>query len=142
MSALDLFLSRVDSPRSNGKDRWRCSCPVCGGRNPSTLSIGVTDQGAVLLKCFKDGCGPGEIATALGLTIENLFPPRDSSGPPLRRRRLISATQVVDALEVEFELVWTAAFNLANGHALTSGDLSRLSTAGQRIRSLVQESRS
>jgi len=102
----------------------------------------MTEQGAVLLKCFKEGCGPNEIVAALGLTMEDLFPSRDSSASPTRRRRLVSPIQAVEALEVEFELVWTAAFNLAFGHALTPDDLLRLSTAGQRIRALVQEVRS
>jgi hypothetical protein len=73
VSAVDLLLSRLDQPRANGRDRWRCACPVCGEKNRSTLSIGVGDSGAVLVRCWKSGCGPDEIVAAVGLEIEDLF---------------------------------------------------------------------
>ncbi len=74
MSAADAVLARLDSPRPTGRDRWRAACPVCGERNRSTLSIGIGDSGAVLLKCFKSGCGPDEIAAALGPGTERPIP--------------------------------------------------------------------
>jgi len=139
VSAIDLLLSRLDNPRSSGRDRWRSACPVCGGHNRSTLSVGVGDAGVVLVKCFKSGCGPEAIAQALGLALEDLFPPRGSSGPPLKRRRMVPAHQALEIVAFECLLVWTAAFNLANGHALTTEDLERLSVAGSRIQAIVQE---
>ena len=120
MSAIDLLLSRLDHPRPNGRDRWRCACPVCGGRNRSTLSVGLADSGVVLLTCFKEGCGADEIAAALGLMLEDLFPARDSSASPMRRRRLLTAQQALEVLEFESTLVWTAGCNVTEGHALTA----------------------
>jgi len=48
---IDLVLSRLGGfePRENGRDRWRACCPAHRGANPSALSIGVGDKGAVLL---------------------------------------------------------------------------------------------
>jgi len=60
----------------------------------------------------------------------------------MRRRRLLSPTQAIDALEVEIELVWTAGHNLAFGHALKPKDLASLSVAANRIHALFYEARS
>jgi hypothetical protein len=83
MSApIDMVLSRL-APfklRENGSDRWRC-CPAHGGSNPSALSVGVGDNGAVLLKCWH-GCSADKVAGSLGLELADLFPPRESHGAP------------------------------------------------------------
>ncbi|EWS53404.1 MULTISPECIES: hypothetical protein [unclassified Methylibium] len=136
--SVDALLSRLDDPKPNGPDRWRCACPVCGGRNRSTLSIGVGDTGAVLLKCWKEGCGPEQIANAVGLELEDLFPPRDSSGPPLKRRRLITATQALDVLDSETALVLLSASDMAKGELV---DFERLLTAAARIALIRDEVR-
>lgn len=136
----DTVLSRLEA-KPNGRDRWRCACPVCGERNRSTLSIGVGETGAVLLKCWKSGCSPEQIAAAVGLELSDLFPPRDSYAPPAKRRRLITAGQALEVVEFEATLVWVAAQNLANGHALTPDDLARLSAAVQRINGVIDEVR-
>lgn len=141
MSAVELFLSRLADPKLNGRDRWRCACPCCGERNRSTLSVGVGDSGAVLVKCWKSGCAPEAIAQAVGLELEDLFPPRDGWAPPLKRRRMLSAWQCLKAHEFETTLIWVAAQNLANGHTLTPEDLKRLSTAAMRVAELAAETR-
>lgn len=138
---IDELLARLDGPRPTGRDRWRCACPVCGGRNRSTLSVGVGDADAVLLKCWKEGCGPEQIARAIGLEFEDLFPPRDSHAAPEKRRRMLSDRQALELLERESLLAWTAAQNLAAGHTLTPGDLERLSLTAKRIGLLTHEVR-
>lgn len=55
--------------------RWQCKCPVSrmhqhGDRNRS-LSIGESDDGWVMLKCFA-GCSRTEILEAMGLQIRDL----------------------------------------------------------------------
>jgi hypothetical protein len=142
MTPIDQVLQRLDSPRPTGRDRWRVACPVCGGGNRSTLSVGVGDGGAVLLKCFKSGCGPDEIVGALGLELADLFPRQDgpgAGGASLRRRAMLSPRQAINLIEFECLLVWTAAFNLAHGYALTPDDLQRLHLAGQRIQATIDE---
>ncbi len=68
-------------------DRGRAACPVCGGRNKSTLSLGTTADGAVLVTCFKSGCSIESITAALGVEVADLFPPREAS--PVKRRRML-----------------------------------------------------
>src|SRR5713101_909594 len=51
---------------------WKACCPAHADREPS-LSIGLGEQGQVLLKCFA-GCSLERILEAMGLTITDLFP--------------------------------------------------------------------
>jgi hypothetical protein len=139
---VDMVLSRLDNPKPSGRDRWRSACPACGGRNKSALSVGVGNDDAVLLRCWK-GCEVEAIAGALGLELADLFPPRQTGhcAPRPRRIGMLSPLQCLDVIEFECSLVWTAAHNLANGHGLTPDDLTRLSIAADRITGLVREVR-
>lgn len=141
MSAADVVLSRLDSPKPTGRDRWRAACPVCGERNRSTLSVGIGDSGTVLLRCFKSGCGPDEIAAALGLELSDLFPSREHHGAPLQRRRLLSAGQALELLHDEAQLVALCGSNIAHGVELTEDDRARCLTAAGRIAYLRDEVR-
>lgn len=125
--------------RPNGRDRYRAICPVCGERNPNTLSIGVTGEGAVLLKCFKLGCGVDSICAALGLEVADLFPQRECHGAPLQRRRLISAAQALELLHDESQLVAVMAANVGYGASIDANDRSRILQAAGRIAYLRAE---
>ncbi len=141
MRPIDTVLSGLDNPRPTGRDRWRSICPSCGGSNASALSVGIGHDDAVLLRCFK-GCDVSQVIGAMNLEMTDLYPRAYSPGrPPLKRRAMLSARQAIDLIEFECLLVWTAAFNLANGHALTHDDLLRLALAGQRIQSVIDEVR-
>ena len=79
MNPIDLVLSRLANPKPNGQDRWRSLCPHCGGTNASALSIGVGQNDAVLITCFK-GCDVIEVVGAIGLQLSDLFPRVDTPG--------------------------------------------------------------
>ena len=132
---IDLVLSRIDT-RPNGRDRWRCACPVCGEGNQSTLSIGIGDTGAVLLKCWKSGCSPEQIAAAIGLDITDLFPPKRDAGQgygAMRRRRLLTASQALELLENEIGLTRLCASDMARGAVLDDVTRERLMVAAARV---------
>ena len=95
MTPIDTVLGRLPDAKQTAPGRWRTACPACGGRSQSTLSVGEGDTGAVLLKCFKSGCDPHTIATALGLDIADLFPQRPDSAPLKRRQRYWKPQTVV-----------------------------------------------
>lgn len=139
--AVDLLLSRLDNPRPNGRDRWRCACPVCGGKNRSTLSVGIGDTGAVLVKCWKEGCGPDQIAGAVGLELEDLFPQRETSSRPQARRRLISAGQALEVLEDEMTLAIVVMSDMRKGIAPNDQTGERMFVALARVIEIRNEVR-
>ena len=51
---------------------WVACCPAHSDREPS-LSIGLGDEGQVLLTCFA-GCSLEQIVEAMGITLADLFP--------------------------------------------------------------------
>lgn len=126
---------------SVGRDRYRAICPVCGERNANTLSVGVTVQGAVLIKCFKSECDIDSICAALGLEVADLFPPRERHGAPLQRRRLLSAGQALDLLHDESQLVALLASDIARGEYISDADCDRVLQAAGRIAYLRDEVR-
>lgn len=134
LSPVTLVLERLEPwrVRESGHDRWRACCPAHGGRNASALSIGVGGEGQVLLTCFA-GCPIEDVVHALGLEMNDLFPPRESHGKPARPRRMLSAGQALDLLAREATLVAVAAANLAVGISLTDVDRDRLRKAAARI---------
>jgi len=134
----DLVCSRVPKLRPQGPDRARGPCQACG--SSSGLSVGRGDSGAVLLKCFA-GCDLDDVLASLGLEIADLFPPRDSHAGPMRRRRLLSATQALDLLDDEARLIAVCGANIAHGVQLTDDDRARCLTASGRIAYLREEAR-
>jgi hypothetical protein len=125
--------------RPTGRDRYRAICPSCGERNPNTLSAGVTPEGAVLLKCFKEGCSIEAITGALGLAVADLFPERLVPSAPLKRRRLITDRQALDLLHGEAQLVALVAANIAHGVTINDDDRTRCLTAAGYIAYLRDE---
>src|SRR6266571_4035070 len=56
---------------------WVACCPAHSDREPS-LSIGLGDEGQVLLNCFA-GCSLDMIVEAMGITVADLFPTAPSA---------------------------------------------------------------
>ncbi len=80
MSALERFLEPLDNVQA-ASEGYRASCPVPahgrgnGDQNPS-LSVGVDDEGNVLVNCFA-GCDNEAIVSSVGLTLADLFERRN-----------------------------------------------------------------
>jgi hypothetical protein len=70
MSAVTKLLEKFDSVKETSSG-WSARCPAHEDRQAS-LSIGVGDDGRVLLKCHA-GCGHKKIVAALGLEERDLF---------------------------------------------------------------------
>ena len=140
MSALDKFLHAHGGMRKFG-NKYRGACLACGSSNKSTLAVSEGTSGALLVKCFKDGCDADAIARSVGLELQDLFPERLSGHhvPGPRRRGMLSANEALDLLKFEAELTTVAAGNLAAGTALTELDRDRLRQVCARIASLYAE---
>ena len=126
----DALLSRLDRVKGrNGS--WVACCPAHDDKSPS-LSI-REHEGKVLVHCFA-GCEVADVVAAVGLGLEDLFPPRQEPKPqPPHRRVKLYAGDVLRCLHAEALVVMVAAHNVANGVRLTEQDRGRLRTAWQRI---------
>src|SRR6266700_3515163 len=86
--ALEQVLSQLKGVRTSMRG-WRACCPAHADRKPS-LSIGLGEQGQVLLKCFA-GCSLERIVEAMGLSMIDLFPeetpaPEGQATPSVKTR--------------------------------------------------------
>lgn len=64
------ILSRLDV-KSGNNGRYMARCP-CHNDQQASLSVGVGDDGRVLLHCFA-GCDTTDIMQSMGLTMRDLF---------------------------------------------------------------------
>ncbi|PYS99941.1 MAG: hypothetical protein DMF63_09385 [Acidobacteria bacterium] len=80
-ATLDTILSRLQKVARNGNG-WLACCPAHEDKKPS-LSIDLSDTGAILLKCFA-GCTTLDVCTALGIKTAELFPEGHGHGHPHR----------------------------------------------------------
>lgn len=81
---LDLVLDRLRGVKENGQG-WKACCPVHDDHTPS-LHVRLGEDGRVLIHC-KAGCAIDAITAKLGLTMADLFPPKEQQG-----RRIVAET--------------------------------------------------
>jgi len=120
-----------------GQNRWLAKCPSHDDRAPS-LSIRELEDGRVLLHCFA-GCDVHEVVHAVGLQIDDLFPPReieDGRGKP--ERRPFPATDILRAIAFESTVVLIAAADLLAGRPFNDHDRARLVLAVSRIQAALE----
>src|ERR1700736_6716771 len=75
-SPLEMLFGRLNGVRKSLRG-WVACCPAHDDREPS-LSIGLGDEGQILLTCFA-GCSLDHIVEALGISVADLFPDTPSS---------------------------------------------------------------
>ena len=133
MSAAPL-LDHLEGVRATGPRGWVAQCPAHHDKTPS-LSVRELPDGRVLVHCFA-GCNVHDILAAVGLSLWDLFPER--LGDNLRREREpFPARNVLKTLGHETLVVLMAASTVAQGGALDSDNLDRLTLAVRRIREAV-----
>lgn len=130
MSA-DAILSRLDKVRKTGPNTWRSLCPAHDNKKSLTLAIRDADDGRVLLHCFA-GCSVDSILSAIGLTVDDLFPERLAYNHGSMRRPF-PAADVLDAIAQEASIVAVAACNIRKAITLSDVDHERLLLATERI---------
>jgi len=129
MSA-EALLSRLDRVRKTGSSSWTARCPAHADKSPS-LSVRETDDGHVLAYCHAQ-CGIDAIASAVGIDLADLFPPKpEQHSPPLRRP--FPAADVLECLSSESAFVLVCASTLRQGEKLSDEDHQRLLLAIERI---------
>lgn len=127
---LGLFLSQLTKVKQTGRGQYIGRCPAHNDKHPS-LAIRQTDDGKILLKCF-GGCSAYEIVSAIGLSLTDLFPTKESNySTPIKNP--FPASSILRCIQSETLIVVTAACAMANGVVLPKEDLERLVTAAARI---------
>jgi hypothetical protein len=105
------------------------SCPSHADKTAS-LSLRQLDDGRILLHCFA-GCNVHEVLSAIGMTINDLFPQRLQDGKP--ERRPFPAADVLRAIAIEAQVVSIVAADLVEGVVLDAKTKDRVFLAAERI---------
>lgn len=126
----EILLSRLEGVRTTGPGRWIAKCPAHDDRKAS-LAIREVEDGRVLLHDFA-GCDVYSVLSAAGVSMEELFPPRELiHGKPIRRP--FNAIDVLRCVAFESLVVAVAAGRLAKGLALSASAQDRLILAASRL---------
>jgi hypothetical protein len=134
----DALLDKLDGVKGTGPRRWLAKCPAHDDRSPS-LSVRELDDGRVLVHDFA-GCDVGDVLAAVGLTFDDLFPPRTDKHFARGELRPFPAADVLRAVEREALIVAVAASRISNGGEFTQEDRERLLLASSRLTAAMQES--
>jgi hypothetical protein len=139
MSA-DAFTSRLKGVKRIGENRWQARCPAHGDRSPS-LSVRELPDGRVLVHCFA-GCGVADVVAAVGLDLQDLFPPSTPGPAGLpRERRPFTVGEAVRALSRELQVAWVILADVANGRPIAPEGRARAAVARDRCLALIEELR-
>ena len=127
---IDSILSRLTKVKSNGHGRWTACCPHHQDKSPS-LAIRLVDDGRILLHCF-GGCSVAEVVGAMGLSINDLFPPREIGAKPAVKPAFY-ASDLLRIIKTETTIVALLASDIARGKQISETDLDRAKLASERI---------
>jgi hypothetical protein len=137
----DSITAALQKVRRTGPGRWVACCPAHKDRTAS-LSVRELDTGATLLHCFA-GCDVESVVAAMGLRMEDLFPPRQATPgagrPP--ERRPFSARELLDSLANELRVVWVLLADMEAGKQPGPKDRQRAGIARERCAALIEELR-
>jgi hypothetical protein len=134
--AIDNVLSKLSSVKKKGPGKWSACCPAHEDRSPS-LSIQEVGDGRVLLYCF-GGCNVHDVLCAMGLGIEELFPPPEKNSKFVRRGTF-SKREIIEALGKELTVAWTLLQDISTGRPLGETDRERAAIAAKRCAALIRE---
>jgi hypothetical protein len=128
MIAEDL-VARLEKVRKAGDRSWSARCPAHADKGPS---LRVTDKdGMILIHCFA-GCGAADVAAALGLSLSDLFPPRDPHERAVYAREKFTKGTLKE-LKSELTIAMIILGDMVSGKPLKPADLER----GQRARKTI-----
>jgi len=131
----DALLSRLDRVKRAGPGRWIARCPAHEDRSPS-LSIRECDDGRILLNDF-GGCHVESVVAAVGLTLEDLMPPRAIDNHVKRERKPFFPSDVFEIALREITIVAVIACDLHKNQTVSESDYQRLLTACGRLNDIA-----
>lgn len=141
-SPLDTLLSRLENVQQRGNS-YRADCPNAH-RSKGTLSISLTNDGMLLLKCHA-GCSALEVLHPIGLQLSNLYErPVTKNMTPQQTRELREKVRMSQwkaarsDIIIEMNVLLLAAGQVYRGFAISKEDLERMLRAGRLLRSALE----
>lgn len=128
-NGIEKLLASLDKVRKTGSDSWLACCPAHKDKSPS-LAINYTSDGVVLIHCFA-GCNSKEVLSAVGMSFEELYPPRTAHAVK-GKRRPIPAADILRAIQFEALIVVVAGRMILTGD-FNESDQKRTVLAMDRI---------
>jgi hypothetical protein len=126
---IDSIISKLEKVKG-GRGRWTACCPHHEDKSPS-LAIRQVEDGRILLHCF-GGCSVEEVVGSMGMTVNDLFPPRET-GPKLAVKPAFYANDLLRIIKSETTIVALLASDIARGKQISELDLNRAKLASERI---------
>jgi hypothetical protein len=130
------FLSRLEGVKKAKERSWNARCPAHKDRSPS---LRVTDtDGVILIHCFA-GCSPGDIASAAGVNLSDLFPPRNEHERLAYRRERLTRAMLAE-LRRELQVALIILGDVENRQQLDpEHHIARANRAARTLRKLMRE---
>lgn len=127
---IETLLDRLNGVKGS-KGSYTARCPAHSDRSPS-LAIRESD-GTILLHCFA-GCDVHQIVEAVGLDLQDLFPPTEgveTFKPSLKRP--FYSSDLLKIIAFEALVVQIMALDIAEGKIPSDSDRERMRLAYERI---------
>ena len=132
----DTLLSRLDGVKHTAASRWIARCPAHEDRSPS-LAIRELGDGRVLLHDF-GGCDVESVLDAVGLTFDDLFPPKPPRAEGYRpERRPFLPADAFDVLRHEATIVFLIGADVHKNRTVSDEDFQRLLVATGRLENIA-----
>ncbi|MFA5127318.1 MAG: DNA primase [Patescibacteria group bacterium] len=130
---INKLLDRLQKVKSKSHGQWTACCPAHDDKHPS-LGIKLTDDGKILLHCFSMQCEVDNIVSAVGMELDDLFPPREVNYETKGRikREYFSPAVVLECLRYESTVLMIAAQDIVNKN-VNEMDADRVWLAHNRI---------
>jgi hypothetical protein len=117
--------------------RYTACCPAHDDKSPS-LSVTLTKDDKILLKCWS-GCSTHEVVSAVGMTLSDLFPPKEKHTHHQRGTRAFNAHDAIKVVARDALVVAMAAAKMRQGETLTPEDMDQLISAAGRCGRIAEE---
>ena len=134
----DALLSRLAHVRETGTMSWSARCPAHEDRNPS-LSVTELAGDKVLVNCHA-GCSIFAVVETVGLSMSDLYPPRDSGAKVSRRKPMpFMPSDVFNLARTEAGVVWVIGADMHKNKTNSEEDFERLSEAVRRLDNIAKD---
>lgn len=137
MTQVEQLLSRL--ARVKGRNgSWTACCPAHDDKGPS-LAVTAREDGRILMHCFA-GCDISDVLGALGMDMNDLFPPKSKTQDGIRPaiKPAFFASDLMRIIHLESLVVQIVAFDIAKGKPVTEETRERMLTAYHRIDEAVR----